>query len=122
MLQNPYFVCPTGLNSLKWDGKWYATDWYDRNFPDLQRPDMFNIFHLQPAHWKQPAVQPASWKKNGSEARVQVKARNQTFEPYDIYWRYNPFTKQFELCYVDEVRQCTVKIMPEGITYQIVKK
>ena len=124
MLQNPYFVCPTGLNSQKWDGKWYATDWYDRNFPDLQPPDpnlVFNEFVL---------IRPprAHYKNNdpdgfgGCDACIRIfHAHNGGFfMTHDVYWRYKPSTKQFEVCYLDEVTKKYVKITDpkEGTWYR----
>ena len=102
MSQNPYFVCPTGLNSFKYDKKWYAEDWYDRNFPDLQPPNFLNNIRPQPAHYK----------SNGCDACIRIFYAHKLgyWITHDVYWRYKPSTKQFEVCYLDEVKQKYVKI------------
>ena len=103
--QDGAHTSPSGLNSFKYIEP-YGTDWYDRNFQNLQPPDIFAFGTFRP--------QPARWKKDGSKACVQVKDVGETnFQRHDVYWRYNAPTKQFEVCYVDHVQQKFVKINPD---------
>ena len=103
--QDDAHTSPSGLYSFKYI-KPYDTDWYDRNFQNLQPPDIFAFGTFRP--------QPARWKKDGSKACVQVKDVGETnFQTHDVYWRYNAPTKQFEVCYLDHVQQTFVKINPD---------
>lgn len=99
--QDDAHTSPSGLDSLKYH-KWYETDSYDKNFPDLQPPDIFDPFLPQPVHYK----------SDGGNACIRIFSADnrENFATHDVYWRYNATRKRFEVCYLDRVKKKYVKI------------